>query len=514
MIWILFTALKVISGILLALIAIMLVNDFFWYLNAKYYINQGIPLRYFPGMGFIGYAKSPKSDDGLERYRKLFLKPNDPNQSEPAIVINGVGTDPIVMLNDKELIKKYHKVESEVTCSQNIQRFPFTKAFVFGHSKKAIMNRGIFAEIFYPDNLRKHAPAIKAIIDRHLQNIKQRVATERVDGVAEIELRDHIKAIFSDVVGFILFGEEIPKIDGRKLTDQLEDNFNGYFENRISLPYLLTAGYYYDIFPSAHYKQILDMHKKIEEVIKANVKKRTETRSYEGGINVVDLLIANNAKKEAEGKIDQKMSLQEMIDNIYMVIFAGLDTSKNLTQNCLTILSHSQDFQKPLREDVMAKIFNKNLQNDYDAYDTSVKLSRFVTETLRVYSPVWAGMMHKAIKNFKIGDYHIKKGTVMMVSFLTLQSKPEYFENPLKFDLEKYTKNKDIKELSRHAIIPFSAGKRACIGKNLAEIVVKMIVSSVLRQFELTASEVPNRRFMKPNYSLEHCRAKVRCIGA
>ena len=512
MVSILLIIVKVFLGILLALIAIIVVRDSIWYIKAQHYKKQGFALRYFPALGFMGYAETPGAPDGLVRYRALYHKPNDPTKSEPAIVINGVGIEPMIMLSDKDLIKEYHKVESEVSYSQNLGNFPFDKAFIFLKSKKAIMNRGIFAEIFYPDNLRKQAPTIKALMDRHMTHLRMKVEAEGVDGIAEVELRDYVNAIFSDVVAFILFGDEIPKIEGVKLTDQIEKNFNDYFALNLSFRNIITSGYGNKLFPSAEYKETVRMHQKIQEVLRESVKKRRDSGSYVGGTNAVDLLIAHNAKKEAEGKVWETLSMQEIIDNIYLVIFAGMDTSKNLTQNCLTILSKSPHLQKPLREELMAKIFDQNLGESYDAYDSSEMLTRFITEALRLYSPAWLGNIHKVTKSFQLGDYHIKKGTVIMLSIVTLQSKPEYFENPLKFDIERYKKNKNIKELSRHALIPFSAGKRACIGRNMAEIVVKMIVSSVLSQFELTASEVKNSRFGKPNYTLEHCRAKVRCL--
>ena len=498
---------------LLALIAIIVVRDTIGYIKAQYYKKQGLALRYFPAVGFMGYAETPWAPDGLVRYRALYHKPNDPTKSESAIVINGVavGTEQMILLNDKDLIKEYHKVQPEVSYSQNLLNFPFDKSFVYLKSKKAIMNRGIFAEIFYPDNLKKQAPTVKLFIDRHMKQLRKRV--EVVDRIAEIELREYVDAIFSDVAAYVLFGDEIPKIEGVKLTDQIEKNFNDYFAHLITLKSALTSGYGNKLFPSSEYKETVRMHQKIQQVIKDSVKTRRESRSYVGGTSAVDLLISHDAKKEAEGKNEETLSIQEIIDNIYLVIFAGMDTTKNLAKNCLYILSKSLEVQKRLREELMANIFDQNLGENYDAYDSSDQLTRFIMETLRLYPSVWLGNIHKVTKSFNLGGYHIKKGAVIMPSLVTLQSKPEYFENPLEFDIERYKKNKNMKELSRHAIIPFSAGKRACIGKNLAEIVVKMIVSGVLSQFELTGSEVENKRFVRPNYTLKHCRAKVRCLG-
>lgn len=57
------------------------------------------------------------------------------------------------------------------------------------------------------------------------------------------------------------------------------------------------------------------------------------------------------------------------------------------------------------------------------------------------------------------------KGTRVMFSIIGIHTSPKYFENPDKFDPERFMpENAD--KLNKHSFVPFSVGPRNCIGKN------------------------------------------------
>ena len=126
--------------------------------------------------------------------------------------------------------------------------------------------------------------------------------------------------------------------------------------------------------------------------------------------------------------------------------------------------------------------------------------------------PISFSFNRKILKNFELGPYKISKGDNLIIPFKVILVKPECFDQPRQFNLEKYEEKKKIKDLSRSILIPFSAGKRACVGKNLADIMIKVILSSFLNQFELERSAEPNRRFMTVTVGLKHCKVKLRCL--
>lgn len=62
-----------------------------------------------------------------------------------------------------------------------------------------------------------------------------------------------------------------------------------------------------------------------------------------------------------------------------------------------------------------------------------------------------------------------------------LMRNPKYYTNPDTFDPERFASS----EVNQFTFIPFSAGKRDCIGKKFAMFSMKTVLSRVLQCYEL-----------------------------
>lgn len=66
-------------------------------------------------------------------------------------------------------------------------------------------------------------------------------------------------------------------------------------------------------------------------------------------------------------------------------------------------------------------------------------------------------------------DYTFKKGERIIIDPYSVHRDPEYFENPDKFDPDRFSpKNRDRKVID--AFIGFGKGPRKCPGKNVDEL--------------------------------------------
>lgn len=77
-------------------------------------------------------------------------------------------------------------------------------------------------------------------------------------------------------------------------------------------------------------------------------------------------------------------------------------------------------------------------------------------------------MDRECAKDYKIPgtDFILKKGEGVVIPIIAIHLDPDYFENPLKFDPDRWSKDKKG-SINQSAYIPFGDGPRQCVGMML-----------------------------------------------
>ena len=73
-----------------------------------------------------------------------------------------------------------------------------------------------------------------------------------------------------------------------------------------------------------------------------------------------------------------------------------------------------------------------------------------------------------------------------MISSYLIHRDEQYYPNPDKFDPDRFLPE-NSKDRHPFAYIPFSAGRRNCIGQRFAQMEEKVILAHIFRKFELKA---------------------------
>lgn len=113
-----------------------------------------------------------------------------------------------------------------------------------------------------------------------------------------------------------------------------------------------------------------------------------------------------------------------------------------------------------------------------------------LSETLRIYPP--AVLTDRVcVKEFDLPPpmvgypaYRVPVGTSLFVPIIGLHNDPKYFENPGKFDPERF--NDDNKhKIDPFVYVPFGLGPRKCIGNRFALMETKILIIRILQKFEI-----------------------------
>ncbi|CAO1376199.1 unnamed protein product [Diamesa serratosioi] len=179
------------------------------------------------------------------------------------------------------------------------------------------------------------------------------------------------------------------------------------------------------------------------------------------------------------------ISDEEIKEQVDTIMFEGHDTTAAGSSFFLSLMGVHQDIQDKVVEELdqifgdsdRACTFQDTLEMKY--------LERCMMETLRMYPPVpiIARQMQEDLK-MSSGDYVIPKGATVIVATYKLHRLESIYPNPDKFDPDNFLPER---QANRHyyAFVPFSAGPRSCVGRKYAMLKLKVILSTVLRQFRV-----------------------------
>lgn len=192
------------------------------------------------------------------------------------------------------------------------------------------------------------------------------------------------------------------------------------------------------------------MHSIVEEVI---VERKNSVHAKDSEKDLLGFML--NARDEH----NLGLSDENIRDQVVTFLIAGHDTTANTLAWTFYELARNPDIQaKVLQEIANAGITSDELPT-VEQISSLKYLSRVLKETLRCYSPLRA--LGKYCKKDCVvpGGYRIKAGTDVVVSTLNMHMNPKVYENPTKYDPDRWTPEEEQKR-SRYAWLPFSTGPR------------------------------------------------------
>ncbi|MDY7023458.1 MAG: cytochrome P450, partial [Cyanobacteriota bacterium] len=81
--------------------------------------------------------------------------------------------------------------------------------------------------------------------------------------------------------------------------------------------------------------------------------------------------------------------------------------------------------------------------------------------------------------------YHLEAGTLIFPSIYLTHQREDLYPEPKKFKPERFLERK----FAPYEYFPFGGGQRSCIGVALAQFEIKLVLATLLSNFELKLAE-------------------------
>jgi len=215
-------------------------------------------------------------------------------------------------------------------------------------------------------------------------------------------------------------------------------------------------------------------------------------RSPEDRGDLLSMLLAAHDEGDGSG-----MSDRQIRDEAMTIFLAGHETTATALTWAWHLLALHPEVEKALTGELQTVL--KGREVAYDDLAQLVITERIVSETLRLYPPVWA-MGRQAREAVKIGGWQLDPGDVAIVCPYLTQRDARFFPEPERFDLERWTDEAGAVR-PKFAYFPFSGGSRSCLGEGFAWMEAMMCLAVLAGRWRLEMAE-GHRVALQPQLTL------------
>lgn len=234
----------------------------------------------------------------------------------------------------------------------------------------------------------------------------------------------------------------------------------------------------------------------------------------EGGSDRKDLLSRLMEGKDENG---EPLGRQELTAEALTQLIAGSDTTSNTSCALLYHVLTTPGVIEKLQKELDAAIPDNVQVPSHDMVKDLPYMEMVIKEALRIHSTSSLGLPrlippgHAGITH--LGHY-FPAGTVLSVPAYTIHHSKEIWGSDADDYVPERWSSDKLTERQKNAFIPFSTGPRACVGQNVAQMELALIVATVFRryEFELRQGEMKTREgfLRKPEALLVGMRKRVK----
>ena len=181
----------------------------------------------------------------------------------------------------------------------------------------------------------------------------------------------------------------------------------------------------------------------------------------------------------------EKLPHENMVAAIIIVTGAGFVTTASLLSWLIYALVTYPGLQDRLLQELIDNGITAETQWTYDTTNALPFLDKFIKETRRMHNPSFQPWRTAREDLILPGGYRVPAGTVVVLSLPHIHKNPALWDNPLKFDPDRWD-TEAVKKRHKAAYIPFAFGQRGCIGFNFALQEVKVLIPCLVYRYEFS----------------------------
>lgn len=300
----------------------------------------------------------------------------------------------------------------------------------------------------------------------------------------------------SNVICCLVFGEQFSYEDKQFLrllgiiSDTIRFNSSPTGQMYNLFPWLMERlpGYQHTVFAQIN---------ETREFIKNKIQEHKETLDPNSPRDYIDcFLIRMNQEKDIP---TSEFNYENLVSTVINLFFAGTETTSTTLRYALNVLIKYPSIQEKMQQEIDSVIGKDRCPSMEDRKSLPFS-DAVIHEVQRFLDIVPFSLPHYALSDISFRGYTIPKDTVIIPFLHSVLKDEKQWATPNFFNPKHFLDhNGNFKK--NPAFMPFSAGKRACVGEALARMELFIFLVSLLQNFTFSCAEGPDSINLIPEYS-------------
>jgi cytochrome P450 len=189
---------------------------------------------------------------------------------------------------------------------------------------------------------------------------------------------------------------------------------------------------------------------------------------------------------------------------------AGMETTVTTLKWAFLYLILNPDVQEKIFKEIQSVIGSDKKPQLTDKVNMPYTQAA-INEIQRMGNIVPINLVHTVFQDTQVGKYRIPEGVVVIPQISSVHMDADYFPDPDKFDPKRYL-DSDEKSITKiDQLVPFSMGKRICLGESLAKMELFLIITSMVQRYKFEIPFGEPEPSTKPVRSFTSSPQKYKC---
>ncbi|EIT74943.1 cytochrome P450 CYP3/CYP5/CYP6/CYP9 subfamily [Aspergillus oryzae 100-8] len=345
-------------------------------------------------------------------------------------------------------------------------------------------HRRLLSHSFSERSLREQEGIVVYYVDLFIQRLRERTSVNKIHR-AEEDLKSWFNFTTFDIIGDLMFAETFDCLKDSQLHPWIALMFNnvkGIAFLGVLNEYSLFRKMQGALLPKALKQKMLENHKLCAQKADRRLQKGASRPDF------VSAILKHGLSDDKEEFIENQplMSRAEIHANSIFITIAGSETTASLLSGCLFYLCKHKYIMDQLNKEIRTTFSKDEEITSSKCFNLSY-LNAVLKESLRLYPPVAASLLRLVPKGGCTIDGHfVPEDVTVSTHHYASYRDAANFTFPEQFIPERWLGTDNRFDSDRKDVVqPFSLGPRDCLGKNLAHMEMRLILSKLLFNFDI-----------------------------